>query len=159
MGLCANYVDDTLHAGTKEYAKLCNKTEEKFKCKEIEWDNVQFAGVEVETKKNGFEVHQKKYINKIRELDYKSTYEDFRSLRAKLAWTNNSRPDIACAVALLTQVTKEVLDTDKNLLRKLTLLSRTFMSTPILFSSIPSWIKIRSSYLFTPMHRLQQIET
>ncbi len=55
IGLCANYVDDTLHAGTEEYAKLCNKTEEKFKCKEREWDNVQFAGVQVETKKNGLE--------------------------------------------------------------------------------------------------------
>ncbi len=114
VGLCGNYVDDTLHAGTKEYSDLCKKTEKKFKCKERDWDNLQFAGVEIETKESGFEVHQKRYIQKITELSHDATYADFRSLRAKLAWTNNSRPDISCSVALLTQVTEDVFNTDRS---------------------------------------------
>lgn len=33
IGLYATYVDETLHAGNWEYLKLCDKTEQNFKCK------------------------------------------------------------------------------------------------------------------------------
>ena len=110
MGLCSTYVDDTLHAGTDEYSDLCKKTETKFKCKNREYDNTQFAGLQIEKATNGFEVHQKQYIQKLNTLNYKSTYSDFRSTRAKLAWTTNTRPDISCAVALLTHVTEDIFN-------------------------------------------------
>lgn len=33
VGLCATYVDDTLHTGNERYAGLCKETEKNFKCK------------------------------------------------------------------------------------------------------------------------------
>ena len=40
-----------------------------------------------------------------------STFKGYRSLRARLSWVTQSRPDIACAVAVATQVTEERFNT------------------------------------------------
>lgn len=48
-GLCVTYVDDLLQAGDKDFAKLAEKTEKRFKCKPREWDSFQFSGMQLET--------------------------------------------------------------------------------------------------------------
>lgn len=40
IGLSSTYVDDPLHAGTKEYLDVCNGKEEKFKCMDRQWDQL-----------------------------------------------------------------------------------------------------------------------
>lgn len=45
-------------------------------------------------------------------LPFDSSWADFRSLRAKLSWTTNYRPDISCSVAKLAQVTQETYKTE-----------------------------------------------
>ena len=117
-GLCATYVDDILQAGNEEFSQLMKKTEEKFQCKSRDYDNVQFAGIEVESKDNGFDVPQKSYLSKLPTLEKHSTFKQFRSLRAKLSWAVNSRPDIACAVAQSTQVTEEMFGNEQDKLIK-----------------------------------------
>lgn len=49
IGMCATYVEDSLHSGKDEYSKISNLTERKFQCKprEWEWDNIQFSGVQI----------------------------------------------------------------------------------------------------------------
>lgn len=79
------YVDDTLHAGTKYYSKLCEETEKKFNCKKREWDNIQLSGLEIETHMDENKTHQNSYISKIQPLRADSNYAAFRSLRAKLS--------------------------------------------------------------------------
>lgn len=64
-GICAFYVDDTLHAGSETYSRLVKKIEEKFQYKSREWDNVSFSGVQFAKVSNGFIHHQKKYIEKL----------------------------------------------------------------------------------------------
>ena len=47
---------------------------------------------------------QKLYIESLSLLSKDADFEFFRSMRAKLSWASNSRPDIACAVAFAAQV-------------------------------------------------------
>ena len=107
IGTCATYVDDSLHAGNEKYQEITKITEEKFKCKNREYDDLQFSGLEIETKNNEFCAHQKRYISKLKRIPETANFSEFRSTRAKLACISNSRPDISCPVAKLTQVTEE----------------------------------------------------
>lgn len=113
IGLCATYVDDSLHVGTEEYCKLCEETEKRFSCKSREWNNVQFAGIQIEKTEDDFIAHQISYITKLAPLSYKSRFADFRSLRAQLAWATNTRPDICYTTAVLAQATEEAFDNAK----------------------------------------------
>ena len=117
-GLCATYVEDILQAGNDEFSDLVKKTEETFQCKRRNYDNVQFAGIEIETNENGFHIHQKSYLSKLPILEKNSSFKHFRSLRAKLSWAVNSRPDIPCAVAQSTQVTEELFEKEQGKLIK-----------------------------------------
>ena len=109
-GLCATYVDDILQAGNDEFSDLVKNTEEKFQCKSRDYGNVQFPGIEIETRENGCQVHQKNHLSKLPILEKHSSFKNFRSLRAKLSWAVNSRPNIACVVAQSTQVMEEMFD-------------------------------------------------
>jgi hypothetical protein len=66
----------------------------------------EFAGVEIETKESEFVVHQQRYISKLIPLSRYATFKQFRSLRAKLSWITQTRPDVSCVVALAAQVTE-----------------------------------------------------
>jgi hypothetical protein len=106
-GLCATYVDDILHAGDQKLVELSKITQRRFQCRPREWNNVQIAGVEIETKESEFVVHQQRYISKLIPLSKNATFKQFRSLRAKLSWITSTGPDVSCAVALAAQVTED----------------------------------------------------
>ena len=99
-------MDDTLNAGDGRFEKLTEKTAERFQCRKKELDNIQFAGIEIEKSRDGFLVHQKQYLKKIKPIPKGSDFSAFRSTRAKLFWICQTRPDISCAVATLAQVTE-----------------------------------------------------
>jgi hypothetical protein len=106
-GLCARYVNDTLQAGDQKFVELSELTQRRFQCRPREWNNVEFAAVEIETKESEFVVHQQRYISKLMPLSKDATFKQFRSLRAKLSWITQTRPDVSCAVALAAQVTED----------------------------------------------------
>jgi hypothetical protein len=112
QGLIATYVDDLLQAGNTEFQKISESTLTKFQCRDREWDKTQFAGIEIETLTDGFEIHQKRYLSKIKLMAKDGMFSDFRSLRARLAWATLSRPDIACAVAQSAQVNEDTFKDD-----------------------------------------------
>jgi hypothetical protein len=89
-GLCVTYVDDTLQAGDQKIVKLSELTQRRFQCWPREWNTVQFAGVEIETKESEFVVHQQRYISKLMPLSKDANFKEFRSLRAKLSWSTQS---------------------------------------------------------------------
>ena len=68
-GLCVTYLDDVLKSGNEEFSNFVRKTEETFECKSRDYDNLQLAGMEVESRDNGFEVHQKSYLSKLPKLE------------------------------------------------------------------------------------------
>jgi hypothetical protein len=101
QGMCATYVD---HAGSKVYEGITEKTMKRFKCRDKEMDNITFAGVEINTGTDGFQLHQQRYISTLDTLSDSSTFQRYRSLRAKFSWAANSRPDISCATAQAAQL-------------------------------------------------------
>jgi hypothetical protein len=106
-GLCATYVDYTLQAGDQKFVELSELIQRRFQCQPREWNDVEFAGVEIETKESEFVVHQQRYISKLIPLSKDATFKQFRSLRAMLSWNTQTRPDVSCAVALAAQVTED----------------------------------------------------
>jgi hypothetical protein len=107
-GMCATYVDECLHAGTDQYSKSAEKTELRFQCREREYGNVMFAGVEIRKSEDGFVMNQRSYVDKLMFLNKTPNFSDYRSVQAKLDWTTHTRPDVFCAVAQAAQVTEEV---------------------------------------------------
>lgn len=84
-----------------------------FKCKERQKDNIIFAGIQVaKNREGGFRLSQCDYARKLHTMDLGSTFHDLRSVRAKLAWVTNTRPDICCAVAKLAQITEGTFTAD-----------------------------------------------
>lgn len=107
IGTCATFVDDSIHGGNPEYCKATEETEKKFRCRPREFDNLAFSGMEVYTRKNYFEIVQTNYISKLCKLPKVCSFKEYSSLRAKLLWLTQTRPDITCAIAIATQVTEE----------------------------------------------------
>lgn len=112
-GLSGIIVDDTLQAGTKSFYDHTSKTVAMFKCKERQKEDIIFAGVQVvKNHDGGFRLSQFDYARKLQTMDFGSTFQDLRSVRAKLAWLTNTRPDISFAVAKLAQVTEGTFTSD-----------------------------------------------
>ena len=107
LGLCATCVDDALQAGNDKYQEITKATLQKFKCRDREFDDVKFSGIEIDSFDGEFRVHQKGYLKKVQKLQKDATFSDYRKMRARLAWLTHTRPDICCAVALSAQVTEE----------------------------------------------------
>jgi hypothetical protein len=102
LGLSSTFVDDILQAGTDKFRmNLVSALKQGFDIKGPELTPLTFAGLEV----CQYSLSQAGYIGSLTLLADSSTYEDFRSARAKLAWVVQTRPDIACAVALAAQDT------------------------------------------------------
>ena len=118
-GLCATHVDDCLHAGNEKYLQISESIERKFQCRDREFDKIQFSGVNIETYNDGFCIHQERYIHTIETLPKDVNFAHYSSLRAKLMWLIQTRPDIACAVAQSTQVTETRFNVDPHTHRKL----------------------------------------
>jgi Reverse transcriptase (RNA-dependent DNA polymerase) len=111
VALTASFVDDLLMAGTEDFHEQSLYTSQRFKSRDRDYDNVKFAGVNINKTSNGFEVHQHDYIQKLQPLSAESTFEDYRSLRAKLMWLINTRPDISCATSMASRTTKDLFAT------------------------------------------------
>ena len=109
MGMALLHVDDILFVGTLQFEQVTKKMLTRFECRKPAYDNFTYVGIEIESHDSSFELHQTKYTEKITaELMLKDgTFSDFRSKRAQLAWLCQTRPDIACAVAKLAQVSQE----------------------------------------------------
>ena len=103
-GVCATHVDDCLHAANAMYLKISQSIEKRFQCRDREFDRIQFSSVHIATSSNGFCINQDHYIKTIDPLPKDVTFAQYSSLRAKLMWLLQIRPDISCAVAQSTQV-------------------------------------------------------
>jgi hypothetical protein len=111
-GVTSAYVDDLLMAGTKEFEKETELTSQKFVSRKREYDQVRFAGTEIDKTGDGFIVHQREYCSKIPLLKPTSDFQEFSSIRARLSWATHTRPDICCAVNQAAQVTQSRFDED-----------------------------------------------
>ena len=109
-GLIASYVDATLACGNDLFAKLTKRTRETFEVKSREHNNMRFSGVYIDKLDDGFEIHQRAYMDRLKKL---SRYADFTQLhksRAQLSWLVHSRPDICVTASKLAQMTEKTFE-------------------------------------------------
>ena len=79
----------------KSFCQQAKRTEKKFKFRTRDYDKDRFAGIKIESTPNGFEVLQKHYFSKIKNIIKEASFKECHSLRAQLSWATQSRPDIA----------------------------------------------------------------
>jgi Reverse transcriptase (RNA-dependent DNA polymerase) len=65
VALTASIVDDLLMAGDDDFHESLLYTSKWFKSREHEYDKVRFAGVNIDKSQDGYETHQRKYIDKL----------------------------------------------------------------------------------------------
>ncbi len=66
--LLASYVDDTLACGGSSFSQLTEETRKIFKVKSHEYDNMRFSNVYTDRSDNGFNIHQRPYIDLLKPL-------------------------------------------------------------------------------------------
>jgi hypothetical protein len=69
--------------------------------------HTKFAGVNIQTTANGYDLDQIDYISEITLLSNDCTFTEFRSKRAQLSWITHTWPKICCAVNMAAQVTEK----------------------------------------------------
>ena len=114
IGLSGLYVDDLLRTGTPEFRKLCRMTNDKFDMAEDENVPFEFVGATFEREEDGtLIINQHRYLKRLEELQPDADFSQFRSMRMRLAWLANTRPDCLHEIAQLAQVSSEVFEAEK----------------------------------------------
>eukprot|EP00171_Calliarthron_tuberculosum_P022145 IDg22145t1 len=113
-GLSGGYVDDLLRAGTPSFREHMQITREKFDMGPDEAPPCAFSGFQLSQNSEGLlEQNQKLYITKLEALPLDASFSDFRSMRMRLAWLANTRPDCLFEISQLAQVTSERFHAEK----------------------------------------------
>ncbi len=97
-GILASYVDVTLACGDRSFIEPTEKTREVFEVKSREHNEMRFPGVYVNKLSDGFEIHQRAYIDRLKKLPRDAEFVQLRRARAQLSWLIYSRPDV-CVIA------------------------------------------------------------
>ena len=114
IGLSATYVDDLLRAGTPQFRTLCRKTHELFDAKEDAELPAEFTGFSITRDKSGtLTLNQLHYLRRLEELPHDASLAQFMSMRMKVAWLANTRPDCLLEISKLAQVTKERFEQER----------------------------------------------
>lgn len=115
QGISGGYVDDLLRTGSAEFRHLSRKTHERFEMDDDENLPVTFSGFTLARDKDGSIIQdQHIYLSNLEALDKSASFSAFRSMRMKLAWLANTRPDCLFEISQLSQVTEDRFKSDKN---------------------------------------------
>ena len=114
VGISGSYVDDLLGTGTKSLNDSSTiETNQTFETKDQTKNEIKFTGLSINGKNKTKSISQSEYIRNIELLPKTTTFDLFRSMRAKLNWISNSRPDISCAVSMASAVTEKLFNESK----------------------------------------------
>ena len=107
-GINTSYVDDLLRAGTKEFRCQSAATHKRFETSGDEELPLTFAGSHIsKTSDSTMSIDQTSYMRNLEELNSDSDFGQFRSMRMRLAWLSNTRPDLLFEISQCAQVTLE----------------------------------------------------
>ena len=108
VGINGTYVEDLLRAGDVEFRRKCQVTHEKYEISGDESVPLVFAGFTLSRNSDGsFSIDQNQYRKQLEYLDKSSTFSEFRSMRMKLGWLANTRPDLQFEISQLGQITRD----------------------------------------------------
>ena len=106
IGINGTYVDDLLRCITKKFEEKSKLTYDKFETSDAEELPLTFAGINIQQKPDdSYALDLLFYHRKLEHLPAAAEFSEFRSMRMKLAWMINTRPDIAIDISQLAQVT------------------------------------------------------
>ena len=104
-GLSGFYVDDLLRAGTPEFRTSSSKTHMRFETTGDEDPPFTFAGFNIAKQSDvPYTIDQLFYMKKLEELELTSSFDQYRSMRMRLAWLANTRPDLQFEISQIAQV-------------------------------------------------------
>ena len=119
VGLSGTYVDDILRAGTPEFRELANKTHERFEMSDDKELPNEFTGFQLDRDPAGtLIIKQTRYLRRLEALPTDASLRQFRSMRMRLAWLSNTRPDCLFSIAQLAQVTEDMFNKNPGALIK-----------------------------------------
>eukprot|EP00171_Calliarthron_tuberculosum_P003375 IDg3375t1 len=129
VAISGAYVDDIIQAGTKEEKeRILRITKQHFDVDFKEDTKLQYVGLQIDLRdQETREISQRKFIERLQTLSVPTSYAEYRSMRARVAWLKQTRPDIACAVSMAAQTTEKDFDADavKELNRIINYIQRT----------------------------------
>ena len=106
-------MDDLLRAGDEEFKELCKRMHENFGTSGDKEPPLTFAGSKITKHHNGtFSIDQTFYLRQLEELDAAAKFTEFRSMRMKVAWLANTRPDLQFEISQMTQVAMDRFSED-----------------------------------------------
>lgn len=111
-GMLGTHVNDMVVTGSKQFEQNMQLLDNHIEMMLPDELPLTFAGIDIlEEREHGKlvrKLHQKLYIEKLEPIPDKASFDEFRSMRHKLAWATLTRPDISAAVALFSQVTETI---------------------------------------------------
>lgn len=110
----------------REFRELSRKTHERFWVGDDEYLPCTFSGFHLEQDKDGCIVqHQNIYMQRLKALPLNATFTKFRSMRMRLEWLANARPDCLFEISQLAQVTEDRYDKERfSILRRLNMATK-----------------------------------
>lgn len=107
-GISGTYVDDILRVGNQAFHfEATQKSESSFDLKPFITLLFRFAGIEVKKDGNWHTLSQADYFENLKLASGNTKLDEFRSIRAKIAWVANTHPDVPCAIAFTAHITEK----------------------------------------------------
>lgn len=108
-GLSGAYVDDIIRARNEGFRRHTSRTMERFKMAEELGLPFEFIVFSLMRDKDGdFILDQHHYLRKLECLPIRTSFKQFTSMRMRLAWLENSRPDCFFEIAQLAEATEDM---------------------------------------------------
>lgn len=114
QGLSGGYVDDLIRTGNKDFRALARKTSHKFEMAEDENLPCVFTGFSLKRQETkAIAQNQHDYLRRLEKKSSDCSFCTFRSMRMKLAWLSNTRPDCLFQISQLAQITEDMFEADR----------------------------------------------
>ena len=114
QGLSGWYVDELIRTGNTTFKELARETNRKFEMADDQDLPCVFTGFSLKRSQDGtFIQDQHEYLKRLEELPADCPFKAFRSMRMKLAWLANTRPDCLFEISQLAQITEEMYEEDR----------------------------------------------
>ena len=116
MVIIGLYVNDLLQAGDSGFQYQCSITHKRFEASGEKPLSFTFAGFNMHhSPDEPLSIHQAFHLKKLEEMVRQSSeFSDFRSMRMKIAWMSNTRPDLQLEISQLAQITQQHFDDNAN---------------------------------------------
>ena len=97
-----------MYTGSQQFVTLTKKVGQHFDSKPRKTPPFKFAGISIlRPDLDTIVMQQQRYIATLEHLPPDAPFTAFRTMRHKLAWVSNCRPNVLAAVNILSQVTAD----------------------------------------------------